>query len=149
MRYVIAALFAAFAATAHAGGLPPVLSAYDGKLVYLDFWASWCTPCAQSVPWLNAMKKRYGDRLEIVGVNVDAREADMQRFLLRHPVDFPILRDPEGGLAAHYAIDGMPSALIVDRSGRVLHRHSGFRGAEVKEYEAAIRTAIAADSKGN
>lgn len=142
MRGLAAVLLVLVSFTARAGGVPPALSAYQGKFVYLDFWASWCTPCAQSFPWLNAMRERYGDRIEIVGVNVDARDTDMQRFLVRHPADFAILRDPQGALAEHYSIEGMPATVILDPEGRVVHRHAGFRTAETPAYEASIRAAL-------
>ena len=129
-------------AAAQAGGEPEALAPYAGRVVYLDFWASWCGPCAQSFPWLNRMRAQYGDRLNIVAVNVDSDSTAAKAFLQRHPAHFDVLYDPAGALAERYHIDGMPSSVIVDASGHVVHQHSGFFDARSGEYEAAIRKAI-------
>lgn len=144
MHRVTAAVLFLAALSAHTGETmaPDVLKPYAGRVVYVDFWASWCAPCAQSFPWLNDMQAKYGSKLVVLGVNVDTSEADAQRFLSRHPARFEILRDPQGKLAEHYKIQGMPSAVILDEQGRVLHQHSGFRSNEAGEYEAFIRKAL-------
>ena len=124
-------------------GVPQPLQQFAGKVVYVDFWASWCAPCAESFPWLNTLQQKYGSRLVVVGVNVDENQKDAERFLKRHPAQFAIIRDPDGQIAAHYDIPGMPTSLILDEKGAVVHQHSGFRSAEVAEYEAAIAKALA------
>src|SRR5690349_18377978 len=144
MRLIAAVLLALAALSARAADpLPPALSPYAGKVVYLDFWASWCGPCAQSFPWLNQMQDKYGKDLTIVGVNVDTEAGAADKFLKRHPARFDIVRDPKGTLPELYKIQGMPSSLLIDASGRVIHQHSGFRTADVAEYEAAIKAALA------
>ena len=73
------------------------LSEYKGKVVYLDFWASWCGPCKKTFPWLNELQKKYGkDGFEVVGVNVDAKKADADKFLVSTPAEFTVLFDPAG-----------------------------------------------------
>ena len=129
-------------AAAAADGLPPALSAYAGKVVYLDFWASWCGPCAESFPWLNQMQAKYGKDLTIVGVNVDTDARAAAGFLKKHPARFAIVNDPAGTLPERYRIEGMPSSVILDGTGRVLHQHHGFRAEDVAHYEAAIRAAL-------
>src|SRR5262245_55408274 len=75
------------------------LSHYRGRLVLVDFWASWCAPCRQSFPWLNEMQSRYGKRgLVVVGVNVDRQRADADRFLKETPAKFQIVYDPDGSI---------------------------------------------------
>lgn len=147
MRYPICLMLllgAVPALAADNGALPEALRPYAGRVMYVDFWASWCAPCAQSFPWLNEMHERYGDRLTVIGVNVDTSDADAQRFLSRHPAQFQIVRDPRGALAEHYKIQGMPSSVILDAQGRVLHQHAGFRSGEIIRYEDAIRQALPA-----
>lgn len=122
--------------------VPPRLQQFAGKVVYVDFWASWCAPCAESFPWLNTLQQKFGERLVVVGVNVDTQPKDAERFLKRHPAQFAILPDPQGEIAAHYEIPGMPSSLILDEKGKLLHLHSGFRGSDVADYEAAITRAL-------
>jgi cytochrome c biogenesis protein CcmG/thiol:disulfide interchange protein DsbE len=136
------ALAAPAAPAADSPSHPPALAAYEGKLVYLDFWASWCGPCAQSFPWLNQMQTKYKDQLVVVGVNVDTDGKAADAFLKKHPATFDIVRDPDGKLPERYAIEGMPSSVLLAPDGRVLHQHSGFRSDETTKYEAAIRAAL-------
>lgn len=122
-----------------------LLRPHRGAVTYVDFWASWCTPCAQSFPWLNAMQAKYGPRgLRVVGVGVDTDASKHDRFLQRHPAQFAIVRDPQGAVAEHYGVQGMPYSLLLDANGKVLHRHVGYRVDEANEYEQAIAAALAA-----
>jgi cytochrome c biogenesis protein CcmG/thiol:disulfide interchange protein DsbE len=145
MRFLTATLLLTCALAANAAEappLPPALAGYQGKLVYLDFWASWCGPCAESFPWLNRMHDKYGADLVVVGVNVDESARAADGFLAKHPARFDIVRDPAGKLPEHYRIEGMPSSVLIGADGRVLHQHSGFRAEQADEYEAAIRAAL-------
>ncbi|MFA5940960.1 MAG: TlpA disulfide reductase family protein [Sinimarinibacterium sp.] len=137
----------AFAAPPAGKDVPQPLQQFAGKVVYVDFWASWCAPCAESFPWLNTLQQKFGNRLVVVGVNVDENQKDAERFLKRNPAQFAIIRDPEGEIASHYDIPGMPTSVILDEKGAVVHLHSGFRSGEVAEYEAAIAQALAAGTK--
>jgi thiol-disulfide isomerase/thioredoxin len=138
----IAALLLTALAAPAAEPLPAALAPYEGKLVYLDFWASWCGPCRESFPWLNRMQEKYAADLVIVGVNVDTDAKAADGFLKKHPARFDIVRDPAGALPEHYRIEGMPSSVLIAPDGRVLHQHSGFRTHDTAEYEAAIRAAL-------
>lgn len=144
MRKLLTLILTLTAGAAGAGDkpLPQALSAYEGKFVYVDFWASWCGPCAESFPWLNQMQEKYGADLKVVGVNVDTDAKAADKFLQKHPARFDIVRDPAGALPELYRIEGMPSAVLLGPDGRVLHQHSGFRPKEAAEYEAAIRAAL-------
>lgn len=144
------ALASAVAFPAYPSGPPPheALKPYLGKVTYVDFWASWCGPCAESFPWLNSLKARYGERLQVVGVDVDQEPDAGQAFLRKHPAGFPILPDVQGELASHYAIQGMPSAVILDAQGQVVHQHSGFKSSKTGEYEAAIEQALSQPTTG-
>ncbi|MDF1628963.1 MAG: TlpA disulfide reductase family protein [Alcanivoracaceae bacterium] len=112
----------------------------QAKVIYLDFWASWCVPCRQSFPWLNEMQAKYAAQgLQIVGINVDRRHADAERFLAAHAAHFPLVMDPAGGLAEQYQLQGMPSAVLIGPDGKELERHIGFRADRTDEYEAELR----------
>jgi cytochrome c biogenesis protein CcmG, thiol:disulfide interchange protein DsbE len=114
-----------------------------GKVVIVDFWASWCAPCRQSFPWLSAMQSKYADRgLVIIGVNVDRDRAEADRFLHDVPAGFEIVFDPDGSLAARYEVPGMPSSYVFGRDGTLLHRHIGFREAARTEREAEIQSML-------
>lgn len=115
------------------------LDAYQGKVVIVDFWASWCVPCRRSFPWMNAMQSKYGDDgLVIVGVNMDAEQSEAQTFLDEFPVVFNIVYDPAGDLAREYDVIAMPSSYIFDRDGNQVARHLGFKVKEQNEYEALL-----------
>jgi cytochrome c biogenesis protein CcmG, thiol:disulfide interchange protein DsbE len=118
---------------------PLDLARHRGRVVIVDFWASWCKPCRQSIPWLNAMRERYGARgLTIIGVNVDAERRDADRFLRDVPIDFEIVFDPEGAHAKQFNVQAMPTSYIFDRSGKLVETHLGFRDAKKAENEAAL-----------
>ncbi len=125
------------------------LSRYRGKVVYVDFWASWCVPCKKSFPWMERMQHRYGDRgLRIIAVNLDENPADADRFLRKYPASFEIVRDPEGKLAERYHVQGMPTALLFAPDGRQVDRHIGFRDSEKGKYEAAIVAVLPENGSG-
>jgi thiol-disulfide isomerase/thioredoxin len=116
------------------------LERFRGKVVLVDFWASWCEPCRHSFPWLNAMQAKYGERgLVIIGVNVDRARTDADRFLRDVPADFQIVYDPTGSLAARYDVPGMPSSYVIGPNGEVVNRHIGFRNALRDEREAELQ----------
>jgi cytochrome c biogenesis protein CcmG/thiol:disulfide interchange protein DsbE len=120
------------------------LTAYRGKVVYVDFWASWCAPCKQSFPWLDSLVRTYGaSNLVVIGVNVDKNRDQAERFLNETPADFPIVYDPKGQLATVYKVAGMPSGVLIDRTGHVRFQHSGFSEKQKVLYEAQLQTLLA------
>jgi cytochrome c biogenesis protein CcmG/thiol:disulfide interchange protein DsbE len=126
-----------------AHGQPLPLASLRGKLVYVDFWASWCGPCRQSFPWMNAMHDKYAaNGLAIVGINVDQKRSDADRFLAQMPARFSVVYDPQGTSPRAYAIKGMPSSVLIDPQGRVLLVHAGFRDDDRAMLEAKIREAL-------
>ncbi|MYN42639.1 redoxin family protein [Duganella sp. FT109W] len=119
------------------------LAKLQGKVVYVDFWASWCGPCRQSFPWMNEMQAKYGGKgLQIVGVNVDAKSDDARQFLTATPARFAIAFDPQGATPRSYGIKGMPSSVLIGPDGKVLLEHSGFREADRAELENKIQSAL-------
>lgn len=112
-----------------------------GKVVYVDFWASWCAPCRRSFPWMNEMQQKYGARgFVIVGVNVDKKRVDAEKFMAQTPGDFTIVYDEAGTTAAAYGVMGMPSSYLVDPRGTVTFVERGF----VEDNKAAMEQRIAA-----
>lgn len=115
------------------------LQEFRGKVVVLDFWASWCVPCRRSFPWMNSMQEKYGDEgLVIIGVNLDAVDADAQAFLQETPAEFRIISDPQGVLAREHDVIAMPTSYIFDRDGNLVTRHLGFKVKRQEEYEALL-----------
>ena len=120
------------------------LNAFQGRVVYLDFWASWCGPCRQSFPWMEVLKDTYGPQgLEIVAVNLDRHRADADKFLQQFHPTFDLRFDPEGDLAERYKVQGMPSSMLIDRHGVTRFTHVGFRPVDVRLYEAQVRELLA------
>ena len=119
------------------------LSAYKGKTVYLDFWASWCGPCKQSFPWMNDMQKKYGAKgLRVVGVNLDQKPEDAKAFLAATPAQFDIAFDSAGQAPKQYGVKGMPTSMLIGPDGKVLMVHQGFKAEGRDELEAQIKQAL-------
>lgn len=129
--------------------VPPALDPVDGKVIWVDFWASWCGPCRRSFPWMNQMLDRYGDQgLQIIGVNVDKERALADEFLAETPARFDLRFDPAGALAERFGVVAMPSSFLLDAAGNVIAEHYGFRFEDADEYEAAIVAALGAAGRG-
>jgi len=119
------------------------LSDFNGKVVLVDFWASWCDPCRDELPHLQALYRQYQEQGFIVlGINIDEERKDAEDFLAVSPLDFPVLLDSEGKVAKAWAPPTMPSSYVLDRSGKVLHRHAGFRAGDEAILEKAITEAL-------
>ena len=115
------------------------LKQYTGKVVYLDFWASWCKPCEKSFPWMNSMVNRFPtDSFKIVTINLDSDQKAMNDFLSRVPAQFDIYHDPSGTLADKFQLRGMPTSYLINKSGEVVLQHIGFQTHEIPKYEKEI-----------
>ena len=116
-----------------------------GKVVYVDFWASWCGPCRRSFPWMNEMQQKYGARgLVVVGVNVDKKRSDAERFLAQIPASFTIVFDEAGTTPAAYGVKGMPSSYVIDARGNVTFVERGFLDESRAVLEQKIADALSA-----
>ena len=123
---------------------PISLEAHPGRVVYLDFWASWCTPCQESFPWMQTLKSVYErDGLDVIAVNLDRHRADADRFLAKKPSDLDIRFDPQGEIAETFKIKGMPTSVLIDRHGNVRFTHIGFKPVDAPTYEAQLRQLLA------
>jgi cytochrome c biogenesis protein CcmG/thiol:disulfide interchange protein DsbE len=126
----------------HAASLD--LTSYRGRVIYLDFWASWCAPCRQSFPWMESLKRTYGDQgLAVIGINLDMDRADADKFLQQFHPTFDVRFDPRGELAEFYKVQGMPSSVLIDRHGVTRFTHVGFRPVDGAIYEAQLRELLA------
>ena len=122
------------------------LTEFKGKVVVLDFWASWCVPCRRSFPWMNSMQEKYVDSgLVIIGVNMDSDASDAVNFLQEYPAEFKIINDPDGDLAREYEVIAMPSSYVFDRNGALVTRHLGFKVKRQDEYEAILLETLRKD----
>lgn len=119
------------------------LSAYKGKVVYLDFWASWCGACKQSFPYMMSLERRYGpEGLVVIAVNLDKDRAKAQAFLDQTGSTLPIVYDPAGDLPATYKVKDMPTSVLIGRQGQVRFTHKGFFPKDEATYEQHIAELI-------
>lgn len=118
------------------------LADYAGKVVYVDFWASWCTPCRASFPFMAEMAKEHGSDLAIVAINVDENRGDADSFLTGFETPFDIVYDPEGNLASEFNVPGMPTSYLYGRDGTFIERHIGFRRVDQDAIRASIMAAL-------
>lgn len=125
-------------------GLEGTLPDTKGKVVLVDFFASWCGPCKESFPAMNELQKKYGEKgFVIVAINLDKKKADMDEFVKSHPASFPIVRDGENKLVKEVKIATMPSSFLLDKDGKVHAAHRGFKGGEtVKKYSEEIEALL-------
>lgn len=122
---------------------PLDLLKYKGKVVYLDFWASWCTPCHLSFPWMNQIQQMYGhEGLEILAVDVDHDRTAADSFLASNKGQLDVVYDPEGNIAKQFHVQGMPTALLIGRDGKIHNVHTGFESSKENAYLADVLTLL-------
>jgi peroxiredoxin len=162
IKFLIAAFaFAAFAGNAFAGALKvgdeiPDLTKFKfegnipdlkGKVVLIDFWASWCAPCKKSFPVMKDVLEKFGARgFTVLAISVDEKKSDMDRFLKKNPAPFQFVRDGEGKSPEAFGNEKMPTSFLVGADGKIVAVHSGFDSEAthkeyVKEIEAALKAA--------
>jgi cytochrome c biogenesis protein CcmG, thiol:disulfide interchange protein DsbE len=126
-------------------GKPVSLASLAGKVVVIDFWATWCAPCKEELPVLQKLHKKYGSQgLAIVGISVDKDAANLPEFLKKLAITFPIVHDANHSVTGRYAPPRMPSSYIVDRKGLVKFVHGGFRADDAATFEKQIQGLLAA-----
>lgn len=143
MMLLLVAALLLLSPPAHVAGTTLDLADYEGKVVLVDFWASWCVPCRRSFPWMNEMHARYAnDGLAIVAVNMDAEPGDAEAFLREYPAAFTIIRDKDASLARAFDVSAMPTSYLIGRDGERISRHLGFKVKDQDEYETEIIEAL-------
>jgi thiol-disulfide isomerase/thioredoxin len=114
-----------------------------GKVVLVDFWASWCGPCRRSFPWMNDVAERNAAKgLVIVAINLDKSREPAEAFLRQFSPSFIVAFDPAGKTAEAYNVETMPSSYLVGRDGRVVYRHAGFDSRDTETLETKIKETI-------
>ena len=118
------------------GSLPDL----KGKVVLIDFWASWCPPCKASFPAMDALLKKYGEKgFVVLAVNVDEDKREMDKFLKKASPTFTLVRDAQQKFVEAANVSTLPTSLLIDRTGKIRHVHSGFEGEKTTaQYEKQI-----------
>ena len=119
------------------------LESLRGKVIYLDFWASWCDPCRKSFPWMNDMHSRYDSKdFTIIAVNLDSSKKEAANFLNKVPANFQIAYDPEGTVATKYDLKAMPTSYLINKKGQLVMTHKGYRESDTASIETKIKKLI-------
>jgi cytochrome c biogenesis protein CcmG/thiol:disulfide interchange protein DsbE len=120
------------------------LDSLRGRVVLVDFWASWCEPCKRSFPWMNTLVERYGERgLSVVAINLDKDRDLADHFIAEREPKFTIAFDPKGGTAEAYHVAAMPSSFLVGPDGAILASHLGFDPRKAADFEKRIAAHLA------
>ena len=125
-------------------GQPVSLADFRGKVVLVDFWASWCSPCRQSLPLYGKLRDNYAATdFAIIAIGLDEDVADGKAFLAEHPIAYTTLQNPQGDIAKAFDLKGMPSSYLVDRDGIVRARHVGFTPTDIDVLKKEIDGLVA------
>jgi len=122
-------------------GKPLDTSSYKDKVLLVNFWAAWCTPCADEVPQFIALQKKYGDGLQVIGFSVDDDPQELRNFYRKYQMNYPVAPSTTKVAEAFGGVFGLPTTVIVGRDGRMRARHEGsidFAALE-KEIEGLVR----------
>ncbi len=120
-----------------------------GKVLYVDFWASWCPPCAQSFSFMNALGRELSGRgLHVLGINLDEKVDDAKEFLSKHPANFTVAFNADGQCPEDFGVQAMPSTYLVDRNGTIRYVHLGFRRGEADKLRRLVEQLLAERSEG-
>jgi cytochrome c biogenesis protein CcmG/thiol:disulfide interchange protein DsbE len=129
----------------HAGTYQ-TLEALAGRVVLLNFWATWCVPCRREFPALDALAKEFAPAgLTVLAINVEDADANAEvtAFIAKTNPSFQVLRDADMALARAYRIPGMPAVLLVDRKGQLRWQHSGYEPGDEKQYRRQVHLLLA------
>lgn len=125
------------------GGENVRLSEQRGQVVMINFWASWCGPCRQEMPHLEALSKEFADYgFTLLGINVDEKREQADKLLAQIPVTFPILFDPASDVSRLYKVDAMPTTILIDRDGNLRHLHRAYRPGFENLYRDQIKALV-------
>ncbi|MDD9939509.1 MAG: TlpA disulfide reductase family protein [Myxococcales bacterium] len=124
-------------------GKPVSLTGLKGRVVLIDFWASWCAPCKEEMPVLQKLNKKYGKKgLSILGVSVDDEADKAKAFIKKMGVTFLIMHDKGHAIAERYKPAKMPTSFIVDRAGKIRYVHEGFEKSDIPKLDKEIRSLL-------
>lgn len=113
------------------------------RVVYVDFWASWCAPCGQSFPWMNRLQGKYGGKgLSVITINLDKHSADADDFIDRMRSTLDVVYDSTGTLAKRFALGAIPSSFIYDRSGNLRSSHPGFQPTDTTTLDSLVNALV-------
>lgn len=118
------------------------LASLRGKVVVLNFWASWCYPCNQEAPALEAATRKWGRRVVVLGVDVNDPVGDARKFARKYKLSYPLVHDNHNVTSPKYGLTGLPETFFIDRNGRlVVHVAGQVEAADIQDgVERALRS---------
>lgn len=120
-----------------------ILKQSQGKIRYVDFWASWCSTCRNALPFVQDLQQRYGGgRFQVVAINLDTEREAAEKLLSTLRVNIPVVYDPEGKLPEQFDVSAMPSSFLLDQHGRVVAVWDGFSDLHAEQVEAQIKALL-------
>ncbi len=120
------------------------LEDYRGQVVYLTFWASWCVPCRQEMPYLEQLRERHdGEDFEVIGINVEESLSGALQFAEDYNLSFPLLWDKDRAVSKAYMVPGFPTHYVVDRRGKIRYSGLGFTLKDVAAVAQEVETLLA------
>ena len=120
------------------------LQQFKGKVIYVDFWASWCVPCVQSFPFMNTLEHEFNSKdFQILAINLDENPDDAHLFLKQHPAQFTVVTDTNQQCAKAFDVKAMPSSYLIDRNGMIRYQHLGFHNSETEEIKSLVKQLLA------
>jgi thiol-disulfide isomerase/thioredoxin len=115
------------------------LSDYSGKVIYLDFWASWCAPCRSTLPWMNELQSKFSkDNFSVIAVNLDQNSEKAKQLVEELGLNIPILYDSQGKIAKLFELPAMPTSYLINQRGELVRSYLGFRDGDSKAIETSI-----------
>jgi thiol-disulfide isomerase/thioredoxin len=115
------------------------LKDYRGRVVYLDFWASWCGPCRQSLPALDKLQQEYSPQdFVVLAINLDEQNEDALAFLEQYPVSYTVLTEKTGKTQRAYELVGLPSSVLIDQRGEIIGMFQGFHPDHIRRIKKAL-----------
>jgi len=121
------------------------LSNYKGKVVLLDFWASWCVPCREEFPFLvKFYREHQKDDFIILAIDIENEEENMRSFIVKHNATkvFPVIFDSEKSIPPLYELESMPTTIFIDKKGIIRYIHTGFNDTRKDEFELELKTLL-------
>lgn len=115
------------------------LRSRQGKVLYVDFWASWCPPCLKSFPFLIGLQRDFKDRgVEVIAVNMDEDIDEAKAFLAKQAINFPVVTNANEQCATDFGVPAMPTSYLIDRKGHIRHRQVGFGEDAAQEMRVLV-----------
>lgn len=119
------------------------LSDYRGKVVWLEFWASWCHPCREIFPKLNIIRNDLHDLgFEVISISIDREASAAKIFIEQNPVDFPVLHDQDGRISRAFAVRAVPTGVLIDQNGVIIFSHQGNRTGDMEKLRREINSLL-------